>query len=170
MQYPLNLRVKEETLRARARAISGCNAVSLDIYILLLRISQELQIIVQEFLLNYGLSEGRLTILGLLQDAPEHILTPSELADQLGLSRTAVTGLLDGLEKAGLIERQAHKRDRRMIITRLTEKGDQLFKELIPQYIDCIRQAMLRLQLSKEEQQQLLKLLQKANATLFCGS
>src|SRR5215472_16443932 len=39
--------------------------------------------------------------------------TPSQLAEQTGLSSGATTAMIDRLEKAGLIERHPHPKDRR---------------------------------------------------------
>ena len=60
-------------------------------------------------------------------------LPPHELATRAGVTRATVTGLLDGLERDGFVQRQAGQQDRRMITARLTAKGKttaaKLFKE-----------------------------------------
>ena len=47
----------------------------------------------------------------------------SELAEHASVSRATVTGLLDTLEKAGLIARTPDARDRRASCVRITDKG-----------------------------------------------
>jgi len=51
-----------------------------------------------------------------------------------------MTGLLDRLERDGLIERLAHQRDRRKI--RCTSNGRQVLAELLPGYYRSIAKIM----------------------------
>ena len=59
----------------------------------------------------------------LLKLSPEHPVAMRELADQFGCDASYVTALVDGLEKAGMAERQAHPTDRRIKVVVPTEKG-----------------------------------------------
>lgn len=49
--------------------------------------------------------------------------TPSQLAAHTGLSSGATTAMIDRLERAGLVKRQPHPRDRRGTILLLTRKA-----------------------------------------------
>ena len=51
------------------------------------------------------------------------MLTPSEIADQLGITLGAVTGFMDRLYKLGLISRTRSEEDRRVVLIELTEAG-----------------------------------------------
>ena len=62
----------------------------------------------------HGLSEGRFVLLFLLDAAPGG-LAPAVLAQQAGVSRATVTGLIDGLEREALVARQADASDRRAL-------------------------------------------------------
>ncbi|HWF22996.1 MAG TPA: MarR family winged helix-turn-helix transcriptional regulator [Acidimicrobiales bacterium] len=59
----------------------------------------------------------------LLKLSPEHPLAMRELADQFGCDASYVTALVDGLERAGMAERQAHPTDRRIKVVVPTDKG-----------------------------------------------
>lgn len=50
----------------------------------------------------------------------------SELARDLGLTSSALTALVDRLERDGVAERVSHASDRRRSIVQLTERGDSL--------------------------------------------
>jgi DNA-binding MarR family transcriptional regulator len=52
------------------------------------------------------------------------------LSEQLGVNRTLMVGLVDGLEEAGLVERTRNPQDRRSYALRLTEEGEQRLAEL----------------------------------------
>jgi DNA-binding MarR family transcriptional regulator len=73
----------------------------------------------------HGLSEGRFVLLFLL-DAAEDGLAAHALASRAGVTRATVTGLLDGLEREGLVERQADPDDRRALRVQLTRHGKAL--------------------------------------------
>ncbi|HEX4219787.1 MAG TPA: MarR family winged helix-turn-helix transcriptional regulator [Acidimicrobiales bacterium] len=59
----------------------------------------------------------------LVKLSPEHPVAMRELADQFGCDASYVTALVDGLEKAGMAERQAHPTDRRIKVVVPTTKG-----------------------------------------------
>jgi DNA-binding MarR family transcriptional regulator len=58
-----------------------------------------------------------------LEESPGMRLRMSELADRVLLTRSGITRMIDRLESAGLIERQASSQDRRAMHAVLTEKG-----------------------------------------------
>ena len=70
-----------------------------------------------------GLSEGRLHVLFRLASAPGHQLPLGELADQLEVTPRNITGLIDHLERDGLVERIDDLDDRRLTYARLTAAG-----------------------------------------------
>jgi DNA-binding MarR family transcriptional regulator len=47
----------------------------------------------------------------------------SEMGRIIGVDNSAMTGLVDRLEKAGLVHREANREDRRAILIRITPKG-----------------------------------------------
>lgn len=58
-----------------------------------------------------------------------------ELGDRTLITKGTLTGVLDRLERKGLIERQAAADDRRSILIVLTVRGEQLFEESYPEHI-----------------------------------
>jgi DNA-binding MarR family transcriptional regulator len=82
---------------------------------------------------QHDLSEGRLHLLFRLRRAPGHQLALHLLANLLDVSPRNITGLVDHLEKDGLIERVPDSTDRRSIQARLTasalKKMDRLWKQ-----------------------------------------
>lgn len=86
------------------------------------------------FFNTYGLSDGKFAVLAVLDERPRKPLAPSELAERIGVTRAAVTGIVDGLESAGLVERQGAANDRRMQVIRLTKQGEKLLETLMPEH------------------------------------
>ncbi|MFC6356325.1 MarR family winged helix-turn-helix transcriptional regulator [Luethyella okanaganae] len=81
---------------------------------------------------KFDLSEGRLSVL--LAAAKSRGATPAFLAEQLGITRAAITGLVDGLERQGLIRRSAHPADRRSMTIEVTVPGQEVLDRLVPIY------------------------------------
>ncbi len=134
---------------------------SIEVYGFLFRVARDLFAAAQNYLGRYGLSDGRIAVLIQLRTAPDHSLTPSELAERMFVTRGTMTGLLDGLENAGLVARKHHAEDRRMLTIQLTQKGIDLLEELLPEHVRRIKAMVEKADLSEEEQKQLLTLLMK---------
>ena len=66
-------------------------------------------------------------LLALRRLGPPHEAQPSELAEQLGLSRGALSARLSPLEDDGLITRRPDPDDRRKVHVRLTAAGKRAF-------------------------------------------
>jgi DNA-binding MarR family transcriptional regulator len=76
-----------------------------------------------ELLAEEKLSYGGYDVLVQLVEAPDHRLRMAELAEEVLLSRSGVTRLVDRLERAGLVARERVDGDGRGVVAVLTEKG-----------------------------------------------
>lgn len=81
----------------------------------------------------------------LLAIASGNAATPRQVAAQLGVGRTTVTGLLDKLEGAGLLTREIDPNDRRSFILRLTTAGEELVRQIDETRREKLSQAMAQL-------------------------
>ncbi len=77
-----------------------------------------------------GLSEGRLSILFMLRHAQPDGIALGELAIKLNVSPRNVTGLIDNLERAGLVARVPDPSDRRSVLARITQRGGELLASI----------------------------------------
>lgn len=64
-------------------------------------------------------------VLGILKDAGQPC-PPNYISDRLIVSRATVTGVLDTLVKRGLVRREPHPTDRRMVLVHLTNAGSRM--------------------------------------------
>jgi len=64
-------------------------------------------------------------VLGILKDAG-HPRPPNYISERLIVSRATVTGVLDTLVKRGLVRREPHPTDRRMVLVHLTKAGSRM--------------------------------------------
>lgn len=110
---------------------------------------------------RYGLSRGKFTLLMQLYLACEG-LTPSECAERAAVTRATITGLLDGLERDGLVRREPDATDRRMLRLQLTDQGRDLLSQMLPDHF-C-RTTGLMANLTDSEKKTLIELLNKVRA------
>ncbi len=91
--------------------------------------------------------------------AMEDHITSKELGERTMLDSATLTGILDRLEKADLIERRHHPTDRRAITVCLTGEGKVLVTDT---FNEAIRANLIFLEcLSDDEQQSFRAILQK---------
>jgi DNA-binding MarR family transcriptional regulator len=79
---------------------------------------------------QFGLSEGRFQILVRLKHQPDGRFTMGELAEMLDVSPRTVTGLVDNLERDGLVKRVDDPNDRRSVYAELTDQGRERIEAL----------------------------------------
>ncbi|MBY4677426.1 MarR family winged helix-turn-helix transcriptional regulator [Marinobacterium arenosum] len=79
---------------------------------------------------GFGVTGVQAMVLHALQEG-DRILSV-ELGERTQLDSATLTGVLDRLERDGLIERQRHDRDRRAILICLTPQGRELAEQIHP--------------------------------------
>lgn len=102
----------------------------------------------------------RITWCILLAVENEGLSRPSEIADFVGIDRTATSRALRQMEEAGLISRASARDDRRMTDVRLSDLGRDLMARATPLAEENNRIAAARL--SSEERDELVRLLAKS--------
>ncbi len=75
-----------------------------------------------------GLTLPQLRVLFLIRRHPG--ITTNEVASSLGITMSTVSGLVDKLVRAGLVERGRHPEDRRVVPLRLTPEGEAVTGEI----------------------------------------
>ncbi|MCF2900318.1 MULTISPECIES: MarR family transcriptional regulator [unclassified Pseudoalteromonas] len=86
--------------------------------------------------------------------------TLAELCEHMVYDRGAMSRLLSRLEDKGLVAKKQSVEDRRSTLLCLTEKGQQLYPEILPTVNDIYRKALTGF--SDDEQEQLASLLFRA--------
>ncbi|MEI6350704.1 MAG: MarR family transcriptional regulator [Verrucomicrobiota bacterium] len=114
---------------------------------------------VNRFLTRHNISQGRFTVMMLLNRSWVKSSTPASLAEESGVTRATMTGLIDTLEKDGMVIREPDSHDRRTIHVRLTEHGHATLESMLPDHFQCVSSIMKPL--DQAERQELVRLLQK---------
>lgn len=126
----------------------------------LLRVATDLSVALDACLSKHGLLQGRWWVLILLMREDSRTSTPSVLAEKAGVTRATMTGLIDGLEQNGLVERVYTKDDRRSVLIRLTDAGQAKLDAVMPDYYRRVRKCMQALDDQRRAQlQQILELI-----------
>jgi DNA-binding MarR family transcriptional regulator len=98
--------------------------VATDLRPVLLRLARELRKETEQL----GITARQATLLWLVKRSPG--LSLAELAAEEGISAPAMSGHVDRLERAGLIERVRSDEDRRRVGLRLTDDGARLLRSV----------------------------------------
>lgn len=84
-----------------------------------------------------GLSRSEYELLAFIainQNDQRCLFSSTEISNLLGITPAAVTHMINPLEKAGCVERMNDKNDRRLVLIRLTKKGNNIAELLIKNF------------------------------------
>ncbi|GGP20848.1 hypothetical protein GCM10007981_10580 [Thermocladium modestius] len=127
-----------------------------DVYGSIVRIYKLLHRKLSERMGNTSLTILDFWILKSLREGPKPMV---ELANSLYVTQAAVTNSVDRLEQGGLVSRSRDKRDRRVNIISITEKGEEFLAGIDAAYRQVASASLS--ELSPEEMAELSALLNK---------
>ena len=154
-----------ECLLKAAEKYPTLNPSACEAFLHLLRTGDAVFAAESAHLSRHEISQGRFTVLMLLNRCAEQPSTPAELADEAGVTRATMTGLVDTLEKDGLVTRKNDSADRRTVLVKLTRAGLKLLDRMLPGYFASVTKMMHPL--NSAERKQLVALLQKIQRGLL---
>ena len=156
-----------ELLEGFSKVFPDLEPSSVEAFLLLLKTASGIFEYMGEHFQRVGLSQGRFVVLITLRISPSTGFTPAELAEHIGVSRATITGLVDGLEVDGYVERRRHEKDGRKFQIKLTERGESFLSKFLPKHFRRIAGLMEALQ--EEEKCKLIDLLGKLQKGLKQG-
>ena len=109
------------------------DAIRYQALLLILRTADVLWNASHAFFARWDVSPSQFNVLNLLSDRPGG-LSQIELGRQLIVHRSNVTGLVDRLERRGLVRRNNAEDDRRAYRVVLTPAGRRLIRAILPAY------------------------------------
>jgi DNA-binding MarR family transcriptional regulator len=113
-----------------------------------------------ELIDTHGLTLNDFDVLAQLARGPEYGLKRAELAERVLLTPSGITRLLEGLEKAGYVERGECETDARVTYAVLTIDGRNKFRESAKTHLASV-EALLTERFSEDELSQLAELLSR---------
>ncbi len=135
----------------------GLEPISMQICIRLLALGSELLVLLDKLLEPYDLGHGRWVTMLLLRRRKVWQALPSELAQEQGVTRATMSGLLNRLEKKGLVSRETDPDDGRRSVIVLTDEGARIVDEVFPLCHEMVKEVLSGL--DPEEKERLLPML-----------
>jgi len=112
---------------------------------------------------QFGLTGPQLTVIKLLEELGD--LSLSSLSERIRAQNSTVTGIIDRMEREGLVKRERSTTDRRVVYIRLSEKGQTLAREIQVEPMEIFRGALTSL--SHEDLAALLSILTKLQKSVL---
>lgn len=103
------------------------------------------------------LTGPQLTVVKMLESVGD--LSLSDLSERIRAQNSTVTGIIDRMEREGLVTRRRSKADRRVIHIALTKRGEALARQIPVEPMDIFRRALQTL--SPTEARDLTRILTK---------
>lgn len=113
-----------------------------EVFLNLQRSAQALSSATAEIFKSFDLTPVQYNVLRILRGSLETGLLCGEISERLVTKDSDITRLLDRLENQGLVIRERHARDRRAVISRITEKGLEVLAELDEPMALCIKRQL----------------------------
>lgn len=113
--------------------------------------------ITKELARRADLTGPQLSVVKLLEQIGDMSL--SELSDKIRAQNSTVTGIIDRMEREGLVTRERSKEDRRVVFIRLTPKGRDLAREIPVEPMEIFKGAIESL--TAQEVRDLMRILTK---------
>jgi MarR family transcriptional repressor of emrRAB len=150
LQYQ-KLEANLERLRAR---IPEVPTSSILLSRLLLHLGRGMSTMLECEVRPFGLNEAEFRVLTTLFSQPEASAHPSDLCAKTSQSPANMSRISDALVGRDLITRVSSLRDRRKMVLRVTERGEELVRRLLPRLYGPLREMFK--DFSEEAQQQLI--------------
>lgn len=91
---------------------------------------------------KYGITDAQFNVLIQLQYGKGEGLSQIDLVKRLVVNKSDMTGIIDRLEKAGLVVRENHPKDRRVNMIKITRKGKETVNRIEPGYFARVKKIM----------------------------
>ncbi|MGD2124666.1 MAG: MarR family transcriptional regulator [Desulfobacteraceae bacterium] len=141
---------------------TSCEDITEKIVILIRRYVRLRALYTKELAKNYGLSVPQLLCLQCLYENGN--MSMSEIAENIMVNMSTVTGIVDRLEQKGFLKRLRVSTDRRVITIALTEKGKSLAENSPPAVHHKIIQAVKKL--SEPEREEIFQALNRLSGLI----
>ncbi len=150
----------KDLLERHAKLIPEINPSAVIAMLEVLQAADEIQHAIIDVLeKKYQLSKGKLHVMIILHQEQETGITPSNLAEKVGVTRATISAMLRRMTRDGLTYSFSDEEDGRGKKVCLTEKGWNFMNEISPGHY--LRITNLMGKLSEAEQEKLIELLKK---------
>lgn len=135
---------------------------------LMLHMGREMTAMLEQQIRPFGLAEAEFRVLTTLFSQPDGVAHPSDLCARAAQSPANMSRISDALVSRDLITRVLSVHDRRRMVLRITEQGEDLVRQLMPRMFVPLRE--LYAGFSQAEQQQMISQLKRVAVTLAAAT
>jgi len=112
----------------------------------------------------FGLAEAEFRVLTTLFSQPDGVAHPGDLCARAGQSPANMSRISDALVSRNLITRVLSAQDRRRMVLRITEEGEELVRRLLPTMFVSLRGLLA--EFTEAEQREMISQLKRMYANL----
>jgi MarR family transcriptional regulator, negative regulator of the multidrug operon emrRAB len=131
---------------------------------LLLHMGREMSVTLEQKIRPFGLAEAEFRVLTTLFSQPEGVAHPGDLCSRAAQSPANMSRICDALVGRDLITRVLSAHDRRRMVLRITEQGEELVRQLLPKMFASLRGMLAHF--SEAEQSHLIAQLRRLQTNL----
>src|SRR5208282_1970673 len=129
----------EANLQNLSTRVADVPATGILLCRLLMHVGRELATMFEQQIRPFGLAEAEFRVLTTLFSQPEGVSHPSDLCARAGQSAANMSRISDALVSRELIPRVLSVQDRRRMVLRITEQGEELVRQLLPKLFAPLR-------------------------------
>ena len=129
----------ETNLRALAARMPDLPLTEVLLCRLMLHMGREMSAMLEHQIRPFGLAEAEFRVLTTLFSQPDGVAHPSDLCARAGQSPANMSRISDALVSRDLITRVLSVHDRRRMVLRITEQGEELVRQLLPKMFVPLR-------------------------------
>lgn len=154
----------EANLRALSARVPDLPFTEILLCRLLIHMGREMASDFEQKIRPFGLAEAEFRVLMTLFSQPDGVAHPSDLCARAGQSPANMSRISDALVGRDLITRVLSVQDRRRMVLRITEQGEDLVRRLLPKLFGSLR--VMFAEFSESDLQQLTSQLKRLYANL----
>jgi DNA-binding MarR family transcriptional regulator len=131
---------------------------------LMLQVGREMAAKFEQQIRPFGLAEAEFRVLTTLFSQPDGVAHPGDLSARVAQSPANMSRISDALVSRNLITRVLSAQDRRRMVLRITEEGEELVRRLLPTMFVSLRGLLA--EFTESEQQQFIAQLKRMHVNL----
>jgi MarR family transcriptional repressor of emrRAB len=167
MNSELLLELLEANLKALSVRMPEVPITSILLCRILLHLGREMGALFEQKIRPHGLTEAEFRVLTTLYSHPNGVAHPGDLCARASQSPANMSRISDALVDRHLITRVLSVHDRRRMVLRITEQGEELVRELLPKMFAPLKELMKGF--SEAEQRELIALLKRLWHSIDAG-
>jgi MarR family transcriptional repressor of emrRAB len=154
----------EANLRALRARMPDLPLTEILICRLLIHMGREMASSFEQKIRPFGLAEAEFRVLTTLFSQPDGVAHPSDLCTRAAQSPANMSRICDALATRDLITRVPSAHDRRRMVLRITEQGEELVRRLLPKMFVSLRGLLA--EFPESEQRLLISQLKRLHGNL----